>query len=204
MELFQIIRQHILTTVVVILVGILVGGGLGILYAWLFRLLYKAKPGLHPPLMLLPWRTILFALVLFCCSPMAYFVIGGFGSQELTGVVFSALVFMVIVFFFVADGTLTQWLPARLGVRLTGLVRTFAVACGVIVAIGSNAVGSGILHYARIRVAETFNPEAWWTALGVVMGMGLVFDLVLGSVQMLLAYAERRKATMQTSPLQET
>lgn len=201
MELSQVILQHILNTVLTILAGFFIGGGLGVLFAWLFRQLYRAVPGLRPVLMLLPGRTLLFALVLFFSSPMAFIAVPSV-PQELISAFFPALAFALIVFFIVADGALTHWLPAGLAVRLTGLARTLTIACGVIVAIGANETGSGILNYARIMYGSTFSPNGFWTALGVVTGLGLVFDLLLGTVQMLLAVAEGRKAATQTASTQ--
>ena len=198
MELSQIILQHILTTVLVLLAGFLIGGGLGILFAWLFRHLYRAIPGLRPPFMVLPWRTLLFILVLFFCSPMARFLVSSL-PQEQSAAVYPALVFILIVFFFVANETLTQWLPVSPAVRWAGLARTFTVAGGVIFAIVANAAGSGILVYAQRIVSRPFRPEAYWTALGVVLGLGLFFDLLLGMIQMLLAKGKSQQAAMPAS-----
>ena len=192
MEISQVILQHILATFAVILGGFVIGAGLGILFAWFFRQLYRAAPGLRLPLLLLPWRTLLFALVLFFCSPMAFFLVPSV-AREQSGSVYPAMVFSLVVFFFVTDEALTQWLPLSPAVRWAGLARTLAVASSVIVAIGANAAGSGILSYARIMTSKTFTPEAYWTALGVVMGLGLLFDLLLGMLQMLLATAQSRR-----------
>jgi len=199
MELSQVILQYILTTVLVILAGFLIGGGLGILFAWLFRHLFRAIPGLRPPFMLLPWRTLLFTLVLFFCSPMAWFIVSSL-PQVQSAAVYPALVFILVVFSFVANEALTQWLPVSPAVRWAGLARTFTVAGGVIVAIGANAVGSGILVYAQRMASRTFRPDAYWTALGVVLGLGLCLDLLLGIVQMLLAKAQSRQAAMPAAP----
>jgi len=51
----------------------------------------------------------------------------------------------------------------------------------------------GIMYYARLQIARTFDFGSMWIVVGVVMGMGLVFDLLLGIVQMLMIYAERKK-----------
>lgn len=194
METTQVILQHILLTVLITLIGLLVGGGLGFLFAWLFRLLYKAVPGLQPPLMLFPWRTILFAAVFFFFSPMAFLLIRGFEPEGLFTAVYSGLVFALMAFFFTLDTALAHWLSTTLGVRLTALARSLAVASGLFVAFGSETFSAGILLYAHMQFARTFKPDAFWVALGVVMGLGLVFDLLLGLVQMLLAYKERKKA----------
>jgi ABC-type nitrate/sulfonate/bicarbonate transport system permease component len=198
MEVSHVIYQHILTTVMVFLIGFLIGGGLGILLAWLFRLLYKAVPSLRPPLMVFPWRTVLFALVLFFGSAMPSIVAA---SQRLkpNAAVYPAMAFLLLVIFFVAEAGLNQWLPTGPAVRWLGVARTFAVTCGVIVALGANAAGSGILYYAQIITSQTFKLDGYWTALGVVMGLGLIFDLVIGIFQMFLAQAERRKTANWTA-----
>lgn len=199
MEISQVILQYTLTTVLVILAGFFIGGGLGILFALLFRLVYKATPGLRPPFTLIPWRTLLFGSVLFFCSPMAILSIPSI-TQEQGAVIYPALAFILIVLSFVADEAITHWLPVAPAVRWAGLARTLTVACGVIVAIGANASGSGILMYARILTSSTFSPGAYWTALGVVIGLGLVLDVLLGTIQMLVMQAESRKTVMMTPP----
>ncbi len=190
MEISRVILQYVLTTVMVILTGFIIGGGLGVLVARLLQLLYKAAPGLRHPLFLLPWRTLLFGLVLFFCSPIAIFIIPSIFQKPF----YPALVFILVVLSFVSSEALIHWLPTAPPVRWIGLARTFTIACGVIVAISANAAGSGILVFAYNMSSSTFKPDAYWIALGVVMGLGLVFDLLLGIVQMLLAQAADKKA----------
>jgi hypothetical protein len=197
MELTEVILQHALVTVVIILAGLLVGGGLGVLFAYLLKMLYKAAPGLHPPLMLLPWRTVLFSVVMFFISPMAFFLFRDFEPKGPLAGVYPGLVFVLIAYFYALDTVLNHWLPIGLGSRLVALARTLAVACGVLVAIGSETVEAGIMRYAHLELARTFKLDAFWTAMGIVMGLGLAFDLLLGLVQMLLVYAEKKRAAKQ-------
>jgi hypothetical protein len=199
MEISQVISQHVIATLLVLLVGIVTGGGLGFLLAWLSRLLFMTNPGLRPVLMMVPGRTVLFSLVLFFGSAISSTIMASI-PQGLGAAVSPVMAFALLVCFLIAVEALNQWLPDGPAVRWTGLARTLAVASGVIVAIGENATGSGILGYARIITSQTFKPDAYWTALGVVMGVGLLFDLGLGTVQMLLAVAEKKKATKQVAP----
>jgi hypothetical protein len=203
MELTEVILQHALVTVVIILAGLLVGGGLGVLFAYLLKMLYKAAPGLHPPLMLLPWRTVLFSVVLFFVTPMALFLYRNFEPGSLMTALYPGMAFILLALFYALDTTLNHWLPSGLGVRLTALARTLAVASGVVVAVGVGNLGAGILWHARMMQASTFKPDGFWIMLGVVMGLGLVFDLLLGVVQMLLAYAGKRRAAKQASATSE-
>jgi hypothetical protein len=186
MDLSQVILQHILSTVLVIFAGFLIGGGLGLLFAWLFRQLIRAVPGLRLPFMVLPWRTLIFTLVLFFISHMAILVVPSI-SQGLSAVVYPVIGFSLLVLFIVGDEALSQWLPLSPFQRWAGLTRTFAVAAGVFVAISFNAAGEGILVYAQSMFTRTFRPDAYWITLGIVMGLGLFFDLLLGMVQILLA-----------------
>lgn len=197
MELSQVVNQHILITIAITLAGLLIGGGLGIFTAWLLKLLFQTAPGLRPPLMLVPWRTILFGFVLVFCSPVAILVIRNIRPGGAMAGLYPGLAFLAIVFFFVSDGALNLWLPTGLSTRMAGLVRTLAVGCGVIVTIGLTNSGMGIMYYARLQIARTFDFGSMWIVVGVVMGMGLVFDLLLGIVQMLMIYAERKKARVK-------
>jgi hypothetical protein len=192
MYLSQVILQHILTTSLVILAGFLIGGGLGFLFAGLLRQLYRAVPGLRLPSMVLPWRTLIFGFVLFFSSPMAILMVPSL-TPEQSAVLYPALVFILLVFFFVVHEALNQWNPVPPVLRRVGLARTFAVAGGVIIAIGANAAGAGILGYAQRMFSQTFRPDGYWIAWGIVMGLGLLFDLLLGIVQMLLAKGEERR-----------
>ncbi len=203
MELNQVILQHILVTVVIVLAGLLVGGGLGVLFAYLLKSLYKAAPGLRPPLMLLPWRTVLFAVVLFFVSPMAFFLIRNFEPKGFLTGIYPGLVLILLTFFFALETALNHWLPINLGARLTALARTLAVASGILVAISVEYLSTGILRFARMMVASTFKPDGFWIMLGVVMGLGLAFDLLLGVVQMLLVYAEKKRIAKQTTSVSE-
>ncbi len=181
MDMFEATPLHLLHAAVVFLAGAVVGGGGGVLLAWLLRLLYEAAPGLRPPLMLLPWRTGLFTLVLYLATPTAFLTLPS-GLAGLYPAVVSVLLALVLS----AEALLAHWLPPRLAVRLAGLARTLAVACGPLVALVSYANAFGILHEARKLQARTFEP-AMWVALAIVMGVALVLDLALGGMQMALA-----------------
>lgn len=198
MELTEVILQHVLVTAIIVLAGLLIGGGLGFLFGWIFKQLFKAVPGLQPPFMLLPWRTLLFSVMLFFVSPMAFIQFHNFDSQVLLSGLFPGVTFALIAFFFTLEATLTHWLPFGLASRLTALARTLAVACGVLIATILNT-RAGIMGYAYMELARTFRPDAYWIALAVVMGLGLTFDLLLGTVQMLFAFAERKRAARQAA-----
>ncbi len=187
----QVVFQHIVITVIVILVGFLFGGGLGWLLARLFRALCDALPGLRLPLLMLPWRTFLFTVLLIFASPIATYP---FIVPQTPAALSSAILFILMVSFFVADETLAYWFHAGLPLRLLKLGRTLAVASSVIVALVGLFSQGGILNEARRITAATFTPRSLWVALAVIMGLGLIFDLLLGVAQMRLTYVEMKSA----------
>lgn len=193
MEQSQVILNFILFTLATLVAGLLVGGGLGILFAWLCRLLFRKVPGLRPPLLLLPWRTFLFGAVLFFFSRFPFYAFSRTIRQPQMIEAFPAGVFLLLVFFFAFERLLAHWLPSGVGFVLAGLVRTLAVACGVILALGAQFGTTTILAYTSRQVAATFRFEGIWVALGVILGLALFFDLLLGVVQMLFASRDQRK-----------
>lgn len=201
MELFQVIREFILYAAGLVVASLLVGGGLGILFAWLFRLLFRAVPGLRPPLMLLPWRTILFGGVFFSISSM-YGLLTLSPSNRYLFTLIPALVFLLLVFSFAGEKMLNYWLSAGKGVKLAGLARTLAGAAVLFAAIWSGIEFSIRLAYSPggLVLQNTQEPGNW-TTLGVVMGLAWIFDLLLGIVQMLFAYRDKRKAAKIPTPV---
>jgi len=111
-----VILQFLQITLGILLAGLLVGGGLGLLFGWLFKLLYKAVPGLRPPFMLFPWRTILLAALVFSCTPILFYILGH--DQAFSPVLPSAITFLLLTFFLVSDRLLNHCLiPGHSGVK---------------------------------------------------------------------------------------
>ena len=193
MDWTVVILQFLQTTLFTLLTGLLVGGGLGLLFGWLFKLLYKAVPGLRPPFMLFPWRTILLVALVFSCTPILVYILGH--DQAFSPVLPSAITFLLLVLFLVSDRLLSHWLPTGLSVKLTSILRTLAVLCAALVLVGSDvdASQSGLLRFTRMEVTKTFNLDSLWIMLGIVTGTGLALDLILGVVQMLFGLSDKRK-----------
>ena len=201
MDRTVVILQFLQITLFVLLPGLLVGGGLGFFFGWLFKLLYQAAPKLRPPFMLFPWRTVLLALVIATCTPVLFYLLGP--DQAFSPVLPSAITFLLLVFCLVIELLLNRWLPTGLGVRLTGLLRTLAVLCLALVLVGSDAVPAlhgvdqsqySILRFLQMEMARSFKVESLWVMLGIVLGLGLALDLLLGVVQMLFDLVGGRKA----------
>ena len=187
----QVIFQHIVVTVIVILAGFLLGGGLGWLLARLLKTLYDAWPGLRLPFLMLPWRSFLVFVFLIFASPIAVYP---FVIPQIPAALSSAILFTLLTLFFVADEMLACWLHSGFAVRLVKLGRTLAVFGSGIVALVGLFSQSGILNEAVRMTAVTFTPRGLQLALAAIIGVSLIFDLLLGAAQMRLAYVEMKGA----------
>ncbi len=199
MDWTVVILQFLQSTVFILVAGLLVGGGLGFFFGWLLKLLYNAKPGLRAPFMLFPWRTILLAALILTCTPVLFYLLGP--DQAFSPVLPSVITFLLLVFCLVIDLLLSHWLPTGLGVKLSGLLRTLAVLCPVLVLVGSDPApplfgagpgGYSMLRAVRVQVASTLKLDDMWIMLGIVVGLGLVLDLLLGVVQMLFGLGKKQ------------
>ncbi len=186
------ILQQIVATLLVWLVSCILGGGIGFGIAYLLKLFYRAVPGLRNPLMILPWRTILFGLALPFFSPI-FIYLRLLRLNSTMRPILSGVGFLLIVLAVTAAQTLDHWQPSNLAVRLTGLARTLAVACGFLLAITGAMLNWGMLYFANVYLAATFKANGFWIAFGVIAGLGLLLDLILGGVQMALAYMAQNR-----------
>ncbi len=188
MGLSEFFAQPVVIMIGALLAALLAGGGLGALAAWLLGRLFKKVPGLRLPFIPLPWSTIFFALCL------AFFVLmGGYDPQSWFSAVPPGLGFMAIILLLVAAGMLLQWAPSGAGVRLLGLARTATVLFSIVVILLVEAAGANFLTDAIEQALATSPIYDQWIIIGFLLSLGLILDILLGVVQMLVAYRGMRK-----------
>lgn len=188
----QFVLNHIGVTLLVVFLSLLVGGGVGIGIAYLLKFLYRTAPKLRVPLKLLPWRTFILGLALFFFSPVAYYLF----KVKMIPLVFPFLMafgFILLSLAFTIEKALETWYPEGLAIRLVSLGRTLAVGCGVALSIAGQSVNWGILNYATKIFFTRFQTSDFGWAFLTVLILGFIFDLLLGILQMLLAFSKQKK-----------
>ena len=185
----SVIVEHLLISLVPWLAGVLLGGGLGYLYAILARALFSSLPGLHRPSMLLPWRAILMSLLLLVLSPASAAI---FGIGPTAGAIVVGLSMFLLAMPLKAAILLEYWYPSPLAVRLVAGLRTLATASVVVAAgaglFGGGGLGSSVMESIRLlQFGRAF--EGWL----VILALALMLDLLLGTLQ-LMAFRKSEEA----------
>jgi ABC-type nitrate/sulfonate/bicarbonate transport system permease component len=173
------IVAHVLITCIPWLVGVVAGGGLGVLCALGIRATFSARPGLRSPSVLLPWRSVVMALLMVALSP---FIAVHLGLGPLAGGIMVGSSVTILALAFTCATLVDHWHRSPLGARLVAGARTLAVAAGLIAVevgvFGGGGVGGVVLDGIRLQQADLM-----WSGLLVVFLLVLVLDVLLGAVQ---------------------
>lgn len=192
----SVILEFLQYTLMVCIAGILVGGGLGVLCALLARPIFFVLPKLYRLSMLLPWRTVLFGLLLILWSPFIT-IIWGLGITR--GAEIAGLSMALLAWAFTIGAFFVQWYPSSLSVRLIAVGRTLATASGTIVALMGLYNGWGIGYFVQQRMNQAFQPGIAWQGLLTVVALALAMDLLLGTIQVIVSARQKQSSPIQTS-----
>jgi hypothetical protein len=168
--------EFTLISVVSWFLGIVLGGGFGYGCALVARRILKASASSGRCAILLPWRTIVISLLLFLpLIPVAV------GLGAFAGIAMAGLGVFVLALMFTTTMLHETWFPTSLASRLVIGARSIAVASPII-AVGASFMGGGAIGIFIWQGKS--RPD--YLALSMVVLLALVFDEVLGLVQMAL------------------
>lgn len=204
MGLSEFFAQPVVVIIGALLAALLAGGGLGVLAAWLLARLFKRVPGLRLPFIPLPWSTLFMGMILFFILVMLnqqLFIRGS--SQGQLAVIYLALSFLALVFFIITAGMLSHWSPSGAGVRLLGQARVATTLLGIVVTFIVEQAYPGFLIEALMDALNVSGTGSQWVTIGFLISLGLVFDLLLGIVQMLVAYRGLHKVGKEEAATKE-
>jgi hypothetical protein len=193
----SLLTQHLRAALLSWLIGGVIGGSLGALFALALRWLCARLPVLRGLMALLPWRSVVGSLLLMLFvfvarrgvfvnmfhlagMPVA-FTLQTFGG-EVVGFLVSLAIFLLALPV-LAGALLEYWRPTPLGARLIALGRSLAL-----VALGATLVfdffgGPGLGAFLSRRLGLLDLPVAL-DGLFRVIGLLLVVDILLGILQM--------------------
>jgi hypothetical protein len=169
--------EYTLISVVSWFVGVVLGGGLGYACALVARRILTASASSGRYVVLLPWRTIVITLPLF--SP---FIPVAVGLGVSAGIAIAGLGVFVLALVFTITNLLEYWFLPSLTSRLVIGARSIAVASPII-AVGASFLGGGAIG----SLIWQGGPRPDYLALSMVILLALVFDVLLGIVQMVLS-----------------
>jgi hypothetical protein len=170
--------EHVLISTVSWAVGVVLGGGLGYGCALIARRILTVSASSGRYAILLPWRTIAITLPIF--SP---FIPVAFGLGAFAGIAMAGLGVFALAFVFTITTLFEYWFPPSLAGRLVIGARSLAVASPIIT-VGVSFLGGGGLGEL---IWQGAGPRPDYLTLSMVVLLALVFDVVLGLVQMVLS-----------------
>lgn len=170
------------------LIGLIGGGGLGAICAYVARLVFSRLSVLRRPCMFLPWRSLLFGWVLWA------WLLGGITYPVLAislNVSAVAHVMFVLALLLTANALLEHWSPSSPAIRLVAGGRTLAVASVMAAVVVGGGIGSnyGSLLHQYVMLLRYEQAHATWL---VVVALALAVDGVWGIVQAITSYVAEK------------
>lgn len=174
------IREHILISSIASLLGIMVGGGLGYVFAIVLRKLFTVRPRSRKIALLLPWRTVLMSLMIPLGFPITIIVQVGFGV--LAGIISVGLIVFLLSLTICTALLLEHWRSTTVANNIISWMRTLVTA-SVVIAFFPGFFANGGLASAIIVQTQLLNYDAVLRYYAVLIAIILVFDLLLGVLQ---------------------
>ena len=174
-----ILTNHLLITVVAWIGGVILGGGGGYLMATMLRSRIGEKPKARRLLALLPWRTLIFVLLLAVWTP---WLVMRLGLGTLTGIVTVGVTIGLVAWPMTMNTCLNDWFTPSRRIHLIAAVRTLLLF-SLLATVGAGFVGGGgagwylVQQWNLLEFGKVFQRILW------LAGLALILDLTLGIVE---------------------
>jgi hypothetical protein len=177
-----VLRNHLLITVVAWIGGGIIGGGGGYLMASLVRLRMSEKPDERRILALLPWRTLIFVLLLVVWSPWSPWLVMRYGLGTSTGIMTVGLTIGLVAWPMAMNTCLNTWFIPNPRIHLIAEARTLLVFA-LFATVGAGFVGGGGAGWYLMQQANLLAYGKVFQGILWLTGLALILDLTLGIVQ---------------------
>jgi hypothetical protein len=191
----SLVFEHALISMFGWFSGIIAGGGLGYLCALMVHSISTAFPKLRKPAVLLPWRTVIMALLLFISLPVI--VIMQFGLGAKSGTISVGMTVFLLALVYATSILLEHWHANRILSRLISGARTLATASPIFTAL-FGFFGGGGAGSAAIQSLRLFDFETTARAYLSVILLILFADILLGLVHYFIQNSPRLSPTPAT------
>jgi ABC-type nitrate/sulfonate/bicarbonate transport system permease component len=173
------LTDHLLITLVAWIGGLTVGGGIGYLMASFVNPLMNAKPNARRIFALVPWRTLVFMLILLVWSPLLAIWLG---LGNLTGIMMVGLTVSLLAWPMAMKARLNDWFPPKLRVRFISGSRSLLLFA-LLATLGAGFVGGGGFGFYLMQQVNLLEYGKLVEGFLLLGGVALIFDLILGIVE---------------------
>lgn len=184
--------DHLIFTFAGTLVGIPLGGALGYVLSRLLRRIYLASDRALTLAVLVPWRTVLAAVLLPFAAPSIALRTLGIGAG--TGIFSVAIAALGLAAAWTSGILLQRTFPRSQRVGLVAAARTITVISAALL-VGFSAYGGGGLGFILWTRIALFDFDGAFTIFILILATILVFDLSVGFVQWAVRSREVRSDT---------
>jgi MFS family permease len=176
----SIYSSHLLITLGAWIGGMLVGGGLGSVFASMLLPAWRSNPGTRRALALIPWRTAIFGLLLGVWSP--FFLPLRLGLGTLTGLVAVGLSVGLIAFPMMVCSLYEFWFPLSARERAVSGARTL-LFIAMLAALATGLVGGGGAGAYLAQQVNLLNQGDYLRWMVILIATALALDLILGFLE---------------------
>ena len=174
-----ILTNHLLITVVAWISGGIIGGGGGYLMATMVRSRISEKPEAKRILALLPWRTLIFVLLMAVWTP---WLVMRLGLGTLTGIVTVGVTIGLIAWPMAMNTCLNDRFTPNRRIQLIAAARTL-LHFSLLATVGAGFIGGGgagwylVQQWNLLEFGRVFQGILW------LAGLALILDLTLGIIE---------------------
>ncbi len=174
-----VLTNHLLITVVAWISGGIIGAGGGYLMATMVYSRISEKPEARQILALLPWRTLIFVLLLAVWTP---WLVMWLGLGTLTGIVTVGVTIGLVAWPIAMNTCLNEWFAPSPRIHLMATARTLLLF-SLLATIGAGFVGGGGVGWYLVQQWNLLEFEKVFQAGLWLSGLALILDLTLGIVE---------------------
>ncbi len=175
----SILTNHLLITVVAWIGALMIGGGVGHIVARALIPIMKAKPVSRRNMSLIPWRSIIFMLLLLVWSPILGIWLG---LGNLTGIAIVGLTLSLLAMSMMMKAQVNQWFPSSLLEYIVSLARTLLMIA-LFATLGVGYVGAGGLGFYLMQQVKLMEYGKLYEGFFILGVTALILDLVFGVIQ---------------------
>ncbi len=175
----SILANHLLITLVAWIAGLIVGGVGGVLIASLIRPRTSPKPDSIRGLAWIPWRTLVFMLMLVVWSPLipVWLGLGTTTGMVISGFAISLIALPMMMSMSLNDSHTRSWL-----VHFISKARSL-LFFAQFAALGVGYFGGGGAGLYLVEQMKLLDYGKVFQGFLIIVGLALVLDLVFGAIE---------------------
>ncbi len=181
----SIVFDHLYISLTAWLAGIAIGCSFGYFFAKIFFNQASVKPDIDWKIILFPWRSLIFILILLVWSPLLAIWLG---LGNLTGIVMVGITLSILSLSMTMSTLFHKRFPVSIKSALLSNTRTLLIIA-IFVTLGVGYVGAGGFGFYFYQLVNLLNYNQLIKGF-ILLGLIAIFlDLILGFVQYLVVRA---------------